>query len=190
MSFPAALSANAAPAMTGAMMCAISLAASREATAPVTPPQVMQINLPKLPNIQVPKLPVPNLPGIKLPELNLDLPNFGKKKEKKEKTETKSKLEEPRELLEGPAGLEPKSDKKLVVRGSRPTSGGKVKIRVSSRVQPSNPNAPSARQVTGYKVPDPITSNDGWKRYPSRRMPGANMDGFKEMAKKVGPGRK
>lgn len=160
-----ALTANAAaPAVTGAVMCAVSFAVAREAA----PPQAMRIDLPKF-NISLPKL-----PDISLPDL--DLPNFGKKKD----TTPSAKSKAP----PAGSGLTPKG-KKLTVPPQRAPSSERVKVRVSTAVRPSNPDAPSARGASGLKIYDTIKSDDGWKRFPTRRMPGANMEGFKDMAKNM-----
>lgn len=155
-----ALTAATGPATTGALLCAVSLAASRQ---DALAPTALQVKLPKIP--EIPKISLPKVP--KLPDINLDLPNFGKKSD-------------------APA---PKAKAPTVPR--TPTApGARVKVRAANAVIPSNPDAPSAPTLSDITAG--AKKNDGWKRYPARRMPGANMGSFKEMAKgmKIGPGMK
>lgn len=121
-------------------MCAISL---------VTSAKPMQIEMPKLPKISLPKL----------PDINIDLPNLGKKKKE--------------------AAPKPTPTRQTV---------GKVKVRAAKGVVPSgSTDAPTLAEVTGQLTQDTIKVGEGYKKFPGRRMPGANMDGWKKIAKDITP---
>lgn len=134
-----AVNAPYANALTGAVLCAISLAVD------ASPLQ-----------IQMPKVSLPSLPKISLPSLP-SLPKFGGKEEKKEEAPP------PRQ---------------------RPT--GNVRVRASGAMQAPS-DAPTLSDVTGSAPEVTIGPGEGWKRFPSRRMPGANMDGWKEIVKDITP---
>ncbi|CAN8072717.1 unnamed protein product [Agarophyton chilense] len=147
-----------APALApGAPLITGALLCTASLVASARPLQIKLPNLPNLPNL--PELPkVPKLPN--LPKLNLpdlDLPNFGKKT---------------------PA-------KKPAARAPRTVRQGNVKIRPASGVVPSD--APTLAELQGGVTAGTITDSEGWKRFPSRRMPGANMESWKNLAKQVGP---
>lgn len=112
----------------------------------------------ELPKIGLPKLSLPKLSLPKLPEL--DLPNFGKKK--------------------GPAA--PKA-------APRAPPVGDVKVRPAAGVVPtgSSEDAPTLAELTGRTAQRTIGTGAGFKRFPERRMPGANMDGWKKIAKDMAP---
>lgn len=112
--------------------------------------------------IQLPKLPELKLP--KLPEL--DLPNFGKKKGEDSSPKAKA----------APARVP-------VARGAN------VKVRAAKGViaTGSSPDAPTLAEVTGETTQDTIAAGQGWKKFPERRMPGANMDRWKQVAKDITP---
>lgn len=140
-------------AATGAVMCAVSLAGSISNAANKTTNGVMLA--PTALHINLPKL-----PKLSFPDLNLDLPNFGNSKAAASTT------------------------KKTGVAPVPISVGGNVKVRVSTAVVASNPNAPTASDLSGTpNAADSVKPSDGWKRFPYKKMPGANMDGFKEMAK-------
>lgn len=104
------------------------------------------------------------LPKISAPKLpDLDLPNFGKKKK-------------PAESKQVP-----------VVRA--PPAPGSVKVRAAKGVIGSvgSGDAPTLADVTGETSVDTIAPGAGFKKFPARRMPGANMDAWKEIAKEIGP---
>lgn len=93
-----------------------------------------------------------------LPKLpDLDLPNFGKKKPAT------------------PSGA-------AAVPGS-------VKVRAATGVKPATGagDAPTLADITGQRTPGSISAGEGWKKFPERRMPGANMDAWKEIAKGMKP---
>lgn len=145
-----ALTAPAAPALTGAVLCSISLAASRPQQNHTT---VLRIN--NLPKVNLPKI---SLPKVSLPKLpDIDLPNFGKK-----------------------GGTAPAKDAPAP-RARAPARD--VKVRASNAVPAANPDAPTADEIAGRTSIDTIAAGAGYKKYPARRMPGANMDGWKDMAK-------
>lgn len=148
-----ALTAPLAPALTGGVLCAVSLAASRE-----QPLVALQVKLPKvsLPKVSLPKVSLPKLsmPKIGLPKIDIDLPNFGKK---------------------SPAA--PKSAAATSVAAPPP---GSVRVRASNLGNTTDaPNASAA-------AVDTIAPGAGYKRFPARRMPGANMEGWKKLAKDIG----
>lgn len=140
--------AAAAPLLSGAVLCAVSLVASARPLA---------FEWPKLPDFELPKL---ELPKLELP--NLDLPNFGKKDAAPAK-------------------------KKAPARS--PVTGGQVRVRPARGSGPTaqEGDAPTLADVVGQQSQDTISAGAGWKRYPERRMPGANMDGWKKIAKDIAP---
>lgn len=135
----ASLAAPAAPALTGAVLCAVSLAANAGPLAI------------KLPKIEMPKV---SLPG---------LPKFG--------------------------GGKSDDDKKAAPKGQvkvRPAGGIKVQVRAAGS-QASVPDAPTLADITGEQQCTTVVSGAGWKRFPGRRMPGANMDRWKQISQEIGP---
>lgn len=135
---------TAAPAITGAVLCSISLAAS----------QPLRI---EFPTISFPKI---SLPKISLPKFELDLPNFGKKD----------------------------AAKKPVARAPRQATGGVVRVRAARGVRSSGSmDAPTLADLQGKAAGNTIAAGDGWKRFPARRMPGANMDDWKKIARDMAP---
>lgn len=173
-----ALTAPLTPALTGAAMCAVSFAASAASaqprTSPIQPVPVLQIKLPKLPNIKVPDINI-DLPG-GLPKL----PNpLAKKKNKEEPSTAESettdmKAKVPKKI--GPTKVAQKQSP--VFKGS--SGSVPVKVRVSSAVRPGTPDAPTFGQLPG-KVAGAAPTG-AFQRFPSRRMPGANMEGWKTIA--------
>lgn len=166
-----ALTAPVAPALTGAALCAVSFAASARAQAvPATP--VLQIKLPKLPNINLPDLNIdlpnklPSLPS--LPSLP-GLPKFGGKKDDSSSPKTEAK---------GKSNVSVKVSPKKG--SSEQLPGSSIKVRASGAVRARNPDAPSVGALPGKSLS--IPSGDGYQRFPSRRMPGANMEGWKKIA--------
>lgn len=144
---------------TGALLCTISLISSTAA-------RPLAIQLPK---IQLPKISLPNLPNIDLPLPKLpdiDLPNFGKKKDNTPKK---------------PAARSPPPKSKA--------PAGKIKVRASGNAGSSgSKTAPTLADLRGQGKAEATRTGEGaWKRFPSRRMPGANMDGWKQIAKQVKP---
>lgn len=141
-----AAAAVGSQALTGAVLCAVSLVASG---------RPMAIDLPKLPKISVPNVSLPKLGDI-------DLPNFGKKEGKKP--------------AKNSAQTAPR------VRNSN------VKVRAARSVVPTDStDAPTLAEITGQQSQESISAGDGFLRYPERRMPGANMDGWKKIAKDIAP---
>lgn len=101
---------------------------------------------------------LPKLPKISVPKLpDLDLPNFGKK---------------------SPAAAPPAPKPRVI-----PTN---VKVRAASTGS-SAVDAPTLADLTGEQGQDSIATGEGYKRFPARRMPGANMDGWKKIAKDITP---
>lgn len=146
----------------GALLCTVSLISST--TARPLAIELPKISLPKLPNIDIP---FPKLPDI-------DLPNFGKKKDN-----TQSK-----------AGDEGKKSASRSAPPKKRAPTGSVKIRAASNVVGSSGSkiAPALADLKGIVSPKVIIAEQGvWKRYPSRRMPGANMDSWKEIARQMKP---
>lgn len=147
-----ALAAPAAPAITGTVLCAVSLAASA-----ARPLQIKVPNMPKMPKMPT----MPTMPKVQLPDI--DLPNFGKKKDAS------------------------------AAKGKDATSAtqrqqvGKVKVRAAKAVTTSNPDAPTVDELSGRVNVKTIAAGQGYQRFPSRRMPGANMDSWKEIARDIGP---
>ena len=136
-----AITAVGSQALTGAVLCTVSLVASA---------RPMEINFPKMPKISVPKLP------------DIDLPNFGKKGENK-------------------------SAKKTAATTAR-VKNPNVKVRAAKGVVPTtSDNAPTLAEITGQQSQESIAAGDGFLRFPERRMPGANMDGWKKIAKDIAP---
>jgi hypothetical protein len=122
----------------------------------------MQMEMPKFPKMPaMPKMPsLPSLP--KFP----GLPGQGK-------TEAEAKKSAP------------------VVRAPPSSSGGRVRVRVASggvAVPEGAKSAPNYADITGKQSETAIAASSGWKRFPKKRMPGANLDGWKKIAKEIGPG--
>lgn len=61
-----------------------------------------------------------------------------------------------------------------------------VKVRAASNVNVV-PDAPTLAELTGKTKETTIGSGEGWKRFPERRMPGANMDRWKKISKEITP---
>lgn len=61
-----------------------------------------------------------------------------------------------------------------------------VKVRAASS-DVATPDAPTLAELTGEVTGTSIGTAAGWKRFPSRRMPGANMDRWKEISKEITP---
>lgn len=179
-----ALTAPLTPALTGAALCAVSFAASAQSrTSPVQPMPALQIKLPKL----------PDLSGMKMPDINIDLPGglpslpnpLAKKDAKKD-----AKADAPEDgKSDETAKMKAKIPKKVgptkVAQKQSPVFKGAsgavpVKVRVSSAVRPGTPDAPTFGQLPG-KVAGAAPTG-AWQRFPSRRMPGANMEGWKKIA--------
>lgn len=98
------------------------------------------------------------IPKFDLPKLpDIDLPNFGKK---------------------SPA-------KQPVVKKRVAAPGTNVKVRAASSAAAKD--APTLAELTGKSANDSIPEGDGWRRFPVRRMPGANMDLWKGIAKQLTP---
>lgn len=58
----------------------------------------------------------------------------------------------------------------------------------SSSLPRATKSAPTLAEVTGeVKRGATIGSAHGWKRFPARRMPGANMDPWKKIASEITP---
>lgn len=133
-----------APLLSGAVFCAVSLVASARPLA-----------------IEWPEISLPALPKISLPDL--DLPNFGKKKDT-------------------PAG-------KKAAPAARAPPSGNVRVRPATGVRAAGQSldAPSLSDITGVQQQERVGSAEGWERFPERRMPGANMDGWKKIAKDMAP---
>lgn len=106
-------------------------------------------------------LKLPNVSWPKLPDL--DLPNFGKKADKPKAGQTTA--------------------------AKRVPSAGSVKVRVARGAAPTGDavNAPTLADIAGQVSQDTIAAGAGWKKFPERRMPGANMDGWKKIAKDMAP---
>ncbi|KAI0557845.1 hypothetical protein FGB62_257g05 [Gracilaria domingensis] len=68
---------------------------------------------------------------------------------------------------------------------ARAPRSGTVKVRAAAGVVPTD--APTLAELKGDAAADSIPVGAGWKRFPERRMPGANMDGWKEIAKQLTP---
>lgn len=162
------LVAPAAPAFTGAVLCAASLTASA---------RPMPMKLPELPKFELPKLP-------ELPKLSL--PGFGGEK----KTPPAPKTKDTAVVTPSSGVVIPSSGVVTPSSGVVKPSSGVVrpKVRVSSTVAPGTSNAPTLAEVTGVAGPkSAIAAGAGWKRFPGRRMPGANMAKWRTAAKEVGP---
>lgn len=119
---------------------------------------VLAINMPKMP-----ELPKVGLPKIELPGF---LPG-GKKKAAGDAPAAKAKAP-PKPVI-------------------RQTNIGNVKVRAASSSRATE-TAPTLAEVTGEtKGAASIGSAAGWKRFPARRMPGANMDPWKKIASEISP---
>lgn len=120
--------------------------------------QTMAIEMPKMPEMPKVELPKIGLPKLELPTLG------GKKKE-----------------------AAPPAPKKKVV--AKPTvSAIGVKVRAAATgPSATNVDAPTLAELTGKTSDVVIGSGEGWKRFPARRMPGANMGRWKEIAKDITP---
>lgn len=120
--------------------------------------QTMQIELPKLPKFpSAPKLSLPKLPN---------LPGQGK---------TEAEAKKPRNA---PA----------------PTAspGTQVKVRAASgsgsvAVPADAGSAPSYADILGKANETATAGSSGYKRFPKKRMPGANLDNWKKIAAEIGP---
>lgn len=63
-----------------------------------------------------------------------------------------------------------------------------VKVRAARGGVPTgSQDAPTIDEITGKVSQKTIDAGAGFKRYPQRRMPGANMDGWKKIAKDITP---
>lgn len=68
--------------------------------------------------------------------------------------------------------------------GAAPTvraATGAVAIPVDAK------NAKTIGEISGVPESSSIAAGAGWKRFPKRRMPGANLDQWKAIAKEIGP---
>ena len=159
--------AQTTPACAIAVSAPVVDAATRSALIAVTAwlgARAMAIEMPKLPEMpkmpEMPELPkLPDLPKVSLPKISLP---GQKKKESAEAAPTPAPV--PR----------------------APVPRGNVTIRAAN-IGTATPDAPTLAELTGQQSQDTIAAGEGWKRFPSRRMPGANMENWKKIAKEIGP---
>lgn len=165
----------AANLVSGGVLCAVSLIASGGPLR-LEMPKLPKIKMPSLPNIGMPSLPdLPSLPGLP------NLPGQGKTEvEAKAKSAAKA-------VVKTTSKVKPRVESAVssVSDSVKPrvrAAAGKVKTPFGSE------NAPSYSDIRGTRAPGvTISSGEGWKRFPARRMPGASLDGFKKMASEVKP---
>ncbi len=120
--------------------------------------QVLAVDMPK---IELPKISLPKveMPKVSLPKVSLpSLPGQKKK-------DAAAKPEPP---------------------AARVVDRTNVRVRAAN-IGVASPDAPTLAELTGKQSQDTIAAGDGWKRFPSRRMPGANMQGWKDIAKEITP---
>lgn len=120
----------------------------------------MRIELPKLPKLSVPNISLPKLPN---------LPGQGK---------TEAEAKKPK--IAPPRSAPPAS------------AGGQVKVRAASgsggvSVPADAESAPSYADILGKASETVATGSAGYKRFPKKRMPGANLDNWKKIAAEIGP---
>lgn len=114
--------------------------------------------------IELPKLPkLPSLPNVSFPKLP-NLPGQGK-------TEAEAK---------NPRSAPPRS------------SGVQVKVRAASgsggvAIPADAESAPNYADIVGKASETAASGSSGYKRFPKRRMPGANLENWKKMAAEIGP---
>mmetsp|Transcript_496 Transcript_496/g.895 ORF Transcript_496/g.895 Transcript_496/m.895 type:complete len:169 (-) Transcript_496:102-608(-) len=123
-----------------------------------------QLRVPLNLKIEFPKLSLPNLPKVELPKVSL--PKLGGKKsaapaESASKAETAS------------AGAK--------VQAVARTVNKNIKVRAAASAG-TNKDAPSFEEVKGARFGTAVKA-DGYSAFPLRRMPGANMQSFLDMAK-------
>lgn len=154
---PAMIAAPAVLPAAGVLSGFVMCSASFVASA-----QTMQIEMPKMP-----KLPKIELPNVSLPKLP-NLPGQGK-------TEAEAKKSAP-----------------VPTRAPPTTSGGQVKVRAASGsgavpVPDDAASAPNYSDIVGKANETANAGSAGYKRFPKKRMPGANLDSWKKMAAEIGP---
>jgi hypothetical protein len=149
---------QAPAAMTGAVLCAVSLLGSA---------RPMLLKLPDMP--ELPKMPsVPKLPKLNLP--NISLPGQGKTEAQAKKVVSKA-TETTKAVAAGAARVVPK------------VRVGAVKAPIGSD------DAPTLAEIRGQQggAVRSLSQGGGWKQFPQKRVAGASMDGFRQIARDIAP---
>ncbi len=107
--------------------------------------------------MELPKMPKVSMPKVSLPKISLPkIPGQGK-------TEAEAK--------------------KTAAKPVTTRSAGTPKVRASSSVVSAEvPEAPTLADLTGEAE---ASQQNTWKRFPGRRLPGANLDGWKKVASEL-----